>query len=168
MEDDECRRLSPRPRLPTQDLAFPVQYRQHGSSNIEATGSHSSLSSHSSDVVLSSTVATQTLEADSSVGCSPILPSRTRERACQILISAPVRNIPGKSLCRHNSLRFNNYAGATQAARGGGGGGGGGGGVRRYTYTCTVKVYVCVCIHIHVALDSSQNDTWLSILLLQV
>ena len=61
------------PRLLTQDLAFPVQYGQLGSSNIEATGSHSTLSSHSSDEVLSSTVATQTLEVDSSGGpfCHP-------------------------------------------------------------------------------------------------
>ena len=79
MEDDECRRLPPRPRLLTQDLAFPVQYRARKTFNIEATGSHSS------NEVLSSTVATQTVEprgqVDFSVGCSPILPSRARERA---------------------------------------------------------------------------------------
>ena len=85
MEDDECWRLPPRPRLLTQDLAFPVQYRARKTFNIEATGSHSTLSSHSSNEVLSSTVATQTVEprgqVDSSVGCSPILPSRACERA---------------------------------------------------------------------------------------
>ena len=89
MEDDGCRRLPPRPRLLTQDLAFPVQYRLGSSKNTRLLAHtlrslHGYPSSHSSDEVLSSTVATQ-------LGWlfTHFTPARR-----QILISAPVRNIP--------------------------------------------------------------------------
>ena len=92
MEDNQCRRLLPRPRLRTLRFLFSTDnLGARRTSNVEAIGSHSSLFSHSSDEVLSSTVARHTLVVDSWV-LHPFFRPRTREQRARLPDSARVRN----------------------------------------------------------------------------